>query len=85
MSLKRAEKKKLLRRHNKDISLIPVDVHTFAKWLFNYFLKKCRSSHRRFSIKKLSLKISQYSPETPVSGSLFNSKYCKIFKNNYFE
>ena len=30
----KTEKKKLLGRHNKDISL-----NTFPKWLFNYFLK----------------------------------------------
>ena len=32
--LKRVQKKKLLGRHNKDISL-----NTLAKWLFNHFLK----------------------------------------------
>ena len=34
MCLKRVEKKKILGRHNKEISL-----NTFAKWLFNFFLK----------------------------------------------
>ena len=43
MCLKRVEKKKLLGRHNKDISL-----STFAK------------QHRRYSIKKLLLKINKH-------------------------
>ena len=35
-----------------------------------------KSSHWRFSVKKLFLKILQYSP---------GKHLCKIFKNNYFE
>ena len=34
MCLKCVEKKKILGRHNKDISL-----NAFPKWLFNYFYK----------------------------------------------
>ena len=51
MYLKRVEKKKLLGRQK------------VAKWLFNYFLKKCKSSRLRCSIKKLFLKTSQSSQE----------------------
>ena len=53
MCLKRVGKKKLLGRHK------------VAKWLFNYFLKKHRSSHLRCSIKKLFLKTSQYLQKQP--------------------
>ena len=35
-------------------------------------LKSPRSTHQRCSVKKLFLKISQYSRETPVLESLFN-------------
>ena len=76
VSLKLVKKKKLVGRHN---------VHTFVKWLLKYFLKKCRSSHRRSSVKKLFLKILQYSQETPVLESLFSSEHCKIFWSTYFE
>ena len=34
-----------------------------------------RSSHRKFSIKKLFLKVCQYSLETPVLESFLYSKY----------
>ena len=48
--LKFVEKRKSLGRYNK-----------FAKWLFNYFLTKNRSSHLRCYIKRCSFKTSQYS------------------------
>ena len=50
-----------------------------------------KSSRRRCSIKKLLLKISQYSQETTVLESLSSKvadsfcEYCEIFKNTYFE
>ena len=37
------------------------------------------------SVKKLFLKISQYSQATPVLESLFNSEYFEIFQSTYFE
>ena len=52
-----------------------------------YFEEKMllyRSSHRshqKYSIKKLFLKISQYSQET----QMFSYEYYKIFRSNYFE
>ena len=73
MCLKRVEKKKLWGRHSKDISW-----NTLAKQLFNSF-RKCRSSHRRCSIKKLFLKNSN------IYRKYFNSEYCEIFKSTYFE
>ena len=36
-------------------------------------------------MKKLFLKISQYSQGTAVLESLFNSEYYEIFKSTYFE
>ena len=36
-------------------------------------------------MKKLFLKILQYSQETAVLESLFNSEYYEIFKSTYFE
>ena len=48
-----------------------------ARWLFNYFLKKYRSSHRMCSIKKLFLKTSQYSQdESSYSGKCSVKKRC---------
>ena len=48
-----------------------------------------RSSHSRSSIKKLFLKIGQYSLENICAGvksaQLFSSEYCEIFRNTYFE
>ena len=43
----------------------------------NKFLDR-RSSHQRFSIKKVFLKISQNS-------QMFSCEYCETFKNTYFE
>ena len=48
--LKFVENRKSLGRHNK-----------VAKWLFNYFLTKYRSSHLRCYIKRCSFKTLQYS------------------------
>ena len=53
MCLKRVEKKKLLGRHNKGIFLT-VEVHTFAKWLFNYFLKNAEAGPEVFYEKSCS-------------------------------
>ena len=44
------------------------------------------SSHRRCSVKKLFLKISQCSQENTFVGvSVFSCESCEIFKNTYFE
>ena len=45
MSLERVEKKKILGRHNREILFKICEVHTFAKWLFNYFFKKAALKH----------------------------------------
>ena len=36
-------------------------------------------------VKKFFVKVLQYSQETPMLESLFNSKYCEIFYSTYFE
>ena len=64
VSLKFVEKKKLLGHHNKEISLKIV----FAKKLFNDFKNKCGSSHQSSSVKKLFIKILQYSQENTCVG-----------------
>ena len=47
MCVKRVEKKKILGRHNKQTFLKKsVEVHTFAKWLFSYFLKNAKAATR---------------------------------------
>ena len=79
MCLKRVKKKKLLGRHNNYICKITVQSITF---------KKYRSNHRRCSIKNCCLKISKFKfteKHLCLLESLFNSEYCKIFKNTYFE
>ena len=49
--------------------------------------KKWKSFHRRqsCSMKKLFLRISQYSQGKAVLESPFNSEYYEIFKSTYFE
>ena len=51
--------------------------------------KKNNSSHLRCSIETLFFKklpnINRMDGKTPVLESLFNSKYCEIFKSMYFE
>ena len=74
MCLKRVEKKKLLGRHNKEISL-----NTFFKKMqkqpLDVFCKKT-------IVKKLAIITEKH---TPLLEFLFNSKYCEIFKGSYFE
>ena len=75
MCLKGIEKKKLWRRHNK-----------VAKW-FNYFQKIEKQPPEVFYKKLLFKKlrnICSTNRKTPVLESLFNSEYCKIFKEHLF-
>ena len=63
--LKRVEKKKLLGRHNKNISL-----NTFARWLFNYFKKMQRQPPEVF-YKKVVVENFAISTEKYHCWSLF--------------
>ena len=53
MCPKCVDKTKILGRQNKDISLT-VGNHTFAKWLFNYFLKNAEAGPEVFYKKSCS-------------------------------
>ena len=53
MCPKCVDKTKTLGRQNKDISLT-VGNHTFAKWLFNYFLKNAEAGPEVFYKKSCS-------------------------------
>ena len=78
MCLKRLEKEKLLGCHNKGISLT-VEIHAFAKWLFNYFYKKSRSR------TGVVLKAVLFTGKNLYWSLFFNSEYCEICKSTYFE
>ena len=49
---------------------------------FVFSINAFRNSHQRCSIKKLFLKISQYSQKNTCSGVSF--EYCEIFKSAFF-
>ena len=57
----------------------------FKPLAFLVAFKKCWNSHRRNSVKKLFLKIVEDSQENTMLESFFNSEYCEIFSNTYFE
>ena len=69
------DKKKLLGRHNKDISL-----NTFVKWLFNYFLKNAVLLEATGGVKNLAIFTGKH-----LCWSLFNSEHCEIFNSTCFE
>ena len=70
--LERVEKKKILGRHNKDISL-------------NTFAKELQKQPPEMFYKKAVVKKLANSQKSPLFESLFNSEYCEIFKSTYSE
>ena len=71
---------KFLGGHNKGISLT-VEVYTFAKWLFNYFLKNAEAGPEVLCKKSCSQKLCNIHRKTPMLGSLFNPENCEFFKS----
>ena len=71
--------------------LVPLFRPSLFRVVLFFYISLYGSSHRRRSVKKVFLKISQISRKTPVLESLFNKmsevfkKICEVFKNTYFE
>ena len=55
---------------------------TRTSYAFLITFERCRTSHRRCSIKKLLFKICSILRKTPALKSLFNSEYCTYFEEH---
>ena len=71
--------------------LVPLFRPSLFRVVLFFYISIYGSSHRRCSVKKVFLKISQISQKTPVLESLFNKmsevfkKIREVLKNTYFE